>query len=530
MKFKKVIKTKLSIFEKSSFIIASFFCLMTLICCGGGGGGVSTAFSSGDTTSGTDISNLGWGGNGGKGSGISSGDSSESSPFFSTFPDLPGVDTVDITIVINGTTYSYPNLTKDSTIDSMPEISVGDIVSGEAVLNMVSEESRVTSIEEHAVTPGENPLRFATPYKLTYNITNAVASDYGVIPTAVELSDVSVEPGFYSSAGCTFEEINIRGYKIEKWVLDDGSLFTPGITKGDVEIYPVFKIDYTAARLPGCAVLPITSQKDFTDLIENHRNENFEDKTIKLYTDVTAHKSLCAGIFRGNFEGEKHTVTLNISSSTSGQFGFVEENNGTIKNTKFAGSVTGNSDSGVTGAICGINYGTISNCSSTATIYSNVSFSGGLVGKNRKEISECYFNGIIENGTGYAGGICGHQDVNGASITNCYSQGSISAIMAAGGITGSIVGGLVSNCYSKATITGDQKGFITGNGSPNVNYIRNIYRYASWSNINNISGSGISGPDDIDNYYDIVKSDVTVLNSDVWNTSNPNNPTLKNTP
>lgn len=528
MKFKKVIKTKLSIFEKSSFIIASFFCLMTLICCGGGGGGVSTAFSSGDTTSGTNISNLGWGGNGGKGSGISSGDSSESSPFFSTFPDLPGVDTVDITIVINGTTYSYPNLTKDSTIDSMPEISVGDIVSGEAVLNMVSDESRVTSIEEHAVTPGENPLRFATPYKLTYDITNAFVSDYGVIPTADELS-VSVEQGFYSSAGCTFEEINIPGYKIEKWVLADGSLFTPGITKGDVEIYPVFKIDYTANSLPGCAVLPITSQKDFTDLIENHSNENFQYKTIKLYTDVTAHKSLCAGIFRGNFEGEKHTVTLNISSSNSGQFGFVEENNGTIKDTKFAGSVTGDSNSGETGAICGINYGTISNCSSTATIYSNVSFSGGLVGKNRKKISECYFNGIIENGTGYAGGICGHQDVTDASITNCYSQGSISAIMAAGGITGSIVGGLVSNCYSKATITGNYKGFITGNGSIDVNYIRNIYRHASWDNIDAITGSEISGPSD-DNYYDIVTSDVTVLNSGVWNTSDPDNPTLKNTP
>lgn len=527
MKFKKVIKTKLSIFEKSSFIIASFFCLMTLICCGGGGGGVSTAFSSGDTTSGTDISNLGWGGNGGKGSGISSGDSSESSPFFSTFPDLPGVDTVDITIVINGTTYSYPNLTKDSTIDSMPEISVGDIVSGEAVLTMVSSETRVTSIEEHAVTPGENPLRFATPYKLTYGITNAFESDYGVIPTAVELSSVSVEPGFYSSAGCTFEEINIPGYKIEKWVLDNGSLFTPGITKGDVAIYPVFKIDYTADSLPGCDVLPITSQKDFTDLIDKHSTENFQGKTIKLYTDVTAHKSLGTSIFRGNFEGENHTVTLNISSSTSGQFGFVEENNGTIKNTKFAGSVTGDSDSGVTGAICGINHGTISNCSSTATIYSNVSFSGGLVGKNISQISECYFDGIIENETGFAGGICGYQNAPTATIENCYSKGSISA-ETAGGITGSIVTGSVSYCYSKATITGNEKGFITGNGSATEDLFENIYRHASWSNIEeNISGSDNSGPD---NYGNIVKSDVTVLNSGVWNTSNPNNPTLKNTP
>lgn len=167
--------------------------------------------------------------------------------------------------------------------------------------------------------------------------------------------------------------------------------------------------------------------------------------------------------FSGTFDGNGHTVTLNITAKTNyvGLFKTLA-GGAVVKNVITAGSVTATGKKCVAG-IAG--YATdnvkIENCKNTASITGNKNV-GGILGEayNNEEsisvgIKNCANEGAV-NGTGSAiGGIVGKMEGQN-SIIDCYNRGNITGFNNYAGIVGQSTGALVAtikNCYSVGAVT-----------------------------------------------------------------------------
>lgn len=170
-----------------------------------------------------------------------------------------------------------------------------------------------------------------------------------------------------------------------------------------------------------------------------------------------------ASDFSGTFDGDGHTVTLDITASTANVGLFSKLADGAVvKNVITAGSVTATGKKCVAG-IAG--YATdnvkIENCKNTASITGNKNV-GGILGEayNNEEsisvgIKNCANEGAV-NGTGSAvGGIVGKMEGQN-SIIDCYNRGNITGFNNYAGIVGQSTGALVAtikNCYSVGAVT-----------------------------------------------------------------------------
>ena len=161
-----------------------------------------------------------------------------------------------------------------------------------------------------------------------------------------------------------------------------------------------------------------------------------------------------ASDFSGTFDGNGHTVTLDITASTAYVGLFSKLAGGAVvRNVITAGSVTATGKNNV-GGIAGVadtELGaiTISNCKNEAAIKGNKVVGGILGGCTEDDyaltISACANEGNI-SGTRNIGGICGTLE-NAHFIKNCYNSGAV---------TGSTIGGILgrgARGYSSTTDT-----------------------------------------------------------------------------
>ena len=175
--------------------------------------------------------------------------------------------------------------------------------------------------------------------------------------------------------------------------------------------------------------------------------------SYKLTADITV-TAPYANEFTGTFDGDGHTVTLNITASTPNVGLFSKLAGGAVvKNVITAGSVTATGKNNV-GGIAGVadtELGaiTISNCKNEAAIEGNKVVGGILGGCTEDDyaltISACANEGNI-SGTRNIGGICGTLE-NAHFIKNCYNSGEV---------TGSTIGGILgrgARGYSSTTDT-----------------------------------------------------------------------------
>lgn len=175
--------------------------------------------------------------------------------------------------------------------------------------------------------------------------------------------------------------------------------------------------------------------------------------SYKLTADITVTEPY-ANDFSGTFDGNGHTVTLNITASTANVGLFSKLAGGAVvKNVITAGSVTATGKNNV-GGIAGVadtELGaiTISNCKNEAAIEGNKVVGGILGGCTEDDyaltISACANEGNI-SGTRNIGGICGTLE-NAHFIKNCYNSGEV---------TGSTIGGILgrgARGYSSTTDT-----------------------------------------------------------------------------
>lgn len=157
--------------------------------------------------------------------------------------------------------------------------------------------------------------------------------------------------------------------------------------------------------------------------------------------------------FSGTFDGNGHTVTLDITASTANVGLFSKLAGGAVvKNVITAGSVTATGKNNV-GGIAGVadtELGaiTISNCKNEAAIEGNKVVGGILGGCTEDDyaltISACANEGNI-SGTRNIGGICGTLE-NAHFIKNCYNSGTV---------TGSTIGGILGRGARGSSSTTD---------------------------------------------------------------------------
>lgn len=159
--------------------------------------------------------------------------------------------------------------------------------------------------------------------------------------------------------------------------------------------------------------------------------------------------------FSGTFDGNGHTVTLNITASTPNVGLFSKLAGGAVvKNVITAGSVTATGKNNV-GGIAGTADGnvTIENCKNTASIKGGKG-AGGILGYSEPgsgfvTISSCANMGSVSGTRKQVGGIAGNV-VGTHIIRNCYNQGDISD--GAGILGRGTKGVLVENCYTVGSV------------------------------------------------------------------------------
>lgn len=158
--------------------------------------------------------------------------------------------------------------------------------------------------------------------------------------------------------------------------------------------------------------------------------------------------------FTGTFDGNGHTVTLNITASTANVGLFSKLAGGAVvRNVITAGSISGKVNN--VGGIAGTADGnvTIENCKNTASIKGGKG-AGGILGYSEPgsgfvTISSCANMGSVSGTRKQVGGIAGNV-VGTHIIRNCYNQGDISD--GAGILGRGTKGVLVENCYTVGSV------------------------------------------------------------------------------
>lgn len=141
----------------------------------------------------------------------------------------------------------------------------------------------------------------------------------------------------------------------------------------------------------------IATTADWTEFCDNHAT--YKNSYIKMANFVTAATNKYFNdTFSGTFDGDGYTLTVNISGGRVAPF--MQVSNGTIKNLRVAGSITGsaNHTSGLISFCTSNTTCTIQNCIVSATI-TNTANLGGFIGHGYASttinITDCVFNGTL---------------------------------------------------------------------------------------------------------------------------------------
>ena len=188
----------------------------------------------------------------------------------------------------------------------------------------------------------------------------------------------------------------------------------------------------------------ITDRDDFMEFY----NESFYDdwsvsRNVVLKNDINLYGMIgFTGIpsFSGTFNGNNHTIsglTLNTGTEAVGLFRYMEKG-AVVENLNVEGAIASEPGNCYIGGICGVNGGTIKNCT---------------------------FNGRID-GIGYTGGIAGY---NGgyATIDKCQFKGEIDCAHSVGGITGEN-NGVITDCITQGDVDADNSWFENEENSGNL--------------------------------------------------------------
>ena len=187
---------------------------------------------------------------------------------------------------------------------------------------------------------------------------------------------------------------------------------------------------YRGNAIPVMVNLVINNKTEW-DNFSSHAG-NYENKYVQLNADISNITAMTSGTFQGIFDGNGHTLTVNLSASSyTAPFSLL--NDGTIMNLHVEGSVTVTGDYGG-GLVCRTSGGDnlIDNCVVNTNV-NGVSYIGGVIAHayNAKKltISNCVYGGTLTQSGGYIGGIFGwYNNKNNTNLNlimhNCLFKGT----------------------------------------------------------------------------------------------------------
>ncbi|MBR2184466.1 MAG: hypothetical protein IJ897_03465 [Prevotella sp.] len=179
----------------------------------------------------------------------------------------------------------------------------------------------------------------------------------------------------------------------------------------------------------------------------------------KLVADINlGDEQAMIGSFNGIFDGQGHTLTVNLTSTANvcGVFRYVADG-ATIQNLRIAGTINGAHRwiGGFVGEGTGTYY--INNCISSVTInttYSGDGVQGGFVAAQRGTLymNDCIFNGVFNGPNAYTwGGFVGWY-YGSSTLTNCLVLCDEYNVRMSDVATFIAMSGTLNNCYYKTPI------------------------------------------------------------------------------
>lgn len=145
--------------------------------------------------------------------------------------------------------------------------------------------------------------------------------------------------------------------------------------------------------------------------------------------DLTGTDFEAIPVFAGTFQGQGHTISgfsYKGSGYVAGLFRYIEKS-GVVEDLKLKGEVIASDEKECIGSLCGVNYGTIKNCSFQGNVSGRTTV-GGLVGVNE--------------GTG--------------TILNSYAGGRVTGYYSTGGLVGKNHGS-ISRCANRTCVNNDSQ-------------------------------------------------------------------------
>ena len=179
----------------------------------------------------------------------------------------------------------------------------------------------------------------------------------------------------------------------------------------------------------------------------------------KLVADINlGDEQAMIGSFNGIFDGQGHTLTVNLTSTANvcGVFRYVADG-ATIQNLRIAGTINGAHRwiGGFVGEGTGTYY--INNCISSVTInttYSGDGVQGGFVAAQRGTLymNDCIFDGVFNGPNAYTwGGFVGWY-YGSSTLTNCLALCDEYNVRMTDVATFIAMSGTLNNCYYKTPI------------------------------------------------------------------------------
>ncbi|MHC4565931.1 MAG: GLUG motif-containing protein, partial [Planctomycetota bacterium] len=294
----------------------------------------------------------------------------------------------------------------------------------------------------------------SSPAQAQYGGGTGQPGDPYLIHTAEQMNTIGTEPNDWDKhfklmadidlAQYTDEQFNVIGY----FERDGEDKPFTGVFDGNGKT--VSNFTYISADEDGNGVSQ-QSDKDGLGIFGYARWAVIRDLTV---TDPNI--TVVDGEFVGALAGMFYDGTVTRCSVEGGRIsakqyvgGMIGGNSSSLTECSSSTVISARSESG---GLTGTNSGDIHLCHTTTSVEGRT-WLGGLVGRNYGVISQSHSNSIVrglaETGGGL-GGLVGYNERG--EIVSCYSLGSVSARLGAGGLCGGNKGS-ISSCYSAADVT-----------------------------------------------------------------------------
>ena len=207
----------------------------------------------------------------------------------------------------------------------------------------------------------------------------------------------------------------------------------------------------------------LDSLESYYTFAKQSQEQNFAGKVFRLVADIKlpedntlVYRIGNASGFAGILDGDGHTVTLNIPSTSKTYASVIHTlaADGVVKNLTVRGVICSAAE--YAGGIVGYSYGTVENCKSYVQITSTGKFAAGIAARagSGAKFKDCLFGGTVSqsNDSNYAGGITSFAD--NCSFVGCVNEGEvIGGRYSVGGIAGRGALVTVVNCSNMGTLT-----------------------------------------------------------------------------